>query len=1300
MTKKTLLNLWLLLVCFVVGGSSAWGAGETTISVGSSSLLWTAYENDYTAESGVFTLRYEKGSYSNSISGGIQSAELRLYSGTNFVISSTQTITKIVYNVADGSGKNYSVSALSTNDGYLTNGTWTGSSTSISASLSAQNRIKSVTITYETGTDQSLEENDLVLTKSSLSFDLYNNSSAQVINYSTSSTGTVSIAKSDYANFAIDAENKTITVTPVKKTSEAVEITVNQAADGTYAAGSGTFTVTITDSTPKTGSWVATTLADLTADDIFVIVGTYSNGSYAMTNDSGTSSAPGATHVTVKDNEITCDIADNMKWNISGNSTDGYTFYPNGDAENWLYCTNTNNGVRVGKNDNKTFEIKGNYLYHKETSRYVGIYSSQDWRCYTSINSNITDQTFAFYKYESNAAVKNPIITVDETFVGSTTATITCATDGATIYYSYDNENWTEYTAALTITATTTIYAKATKGEDESSVVSKTTTKVLPTPTVTVTGDLTLDLNGETDVEAGTLTAAVTYEEAAVAGAIVTWTSSNADVATINAETGAVTIKTTGTVTFIATYAGNSDYAEATGTKNVTVINSKAPGSEAIPYTVAQAIEATPASGTSEKVYIHGIVSGFYGDDIVSDGANYRYYISDDGTTTKQLLVYRGKGLNEQTFANASDLEIGDEVVIYGGLTTYKSEAEVASGNYLISRTEKPASDLTKTSDITLDYKNGATDADLTEYFTTSSTGTITYTVADETVIERADEQISALKVGTTTVTVSQAATLSYKAGEITINVTVQDTREAATTIPAINISTLKVGNEGTLSVTDPEKADEGVTFSYTSSNEEVLHIDGAEYAALTVGTATITATATPSNANLYKPVVANFEVTVEADVKTDTEIALDEENGSTVYGTQKSVDFLITDGYDGELSYIIDNAAIADVEIGADAITFIPRAIGTAVISISAPATANFNAAEDVQYTLTVTAPEGSAIAAESGFVKVTATKDITDGEYLIVNETAAVAFDGSLKELDKVSDVINVEINENRIAANATTTASTFTIDVANGTLQSKSGMYIGVSSNSNGLKQTDTEDTYTNSFAISEGNAIISAVFEESTMSLRYNKASDQNRFRYYKNNGQEAIQLYKLAGADITAKLNASGYATFCSQYPLDFTDAEGYTAWQITNITSNVITFEKINGSIKGGQGILLKGESGATVTLNSVASSNELGNNMLKGTLAPMYVAADTYYGLSGDSFVKVGAGTVPAGKALLDASWISTSPSRLSFVFNDDTTTGINAVNNEQTENGAVYNLNGQRVETMKKGGLYIQNGKKFINK
>ena len=144
--------------------------------------------------------------------------------------------------------------------------------------------------------------------------------------------------------------------------------------------------------------WFETTLASLTATDVFVIVG--DNGdTYAMTNDNGTGSAPSASAVTISDGKITNTVADNIKWNISGNATDGYTFYPNGDDENWLYCTNTNNGVRVGTNASKTFNIKDHYLNHEGTGRYVGIYNSQDWRCYGTINSNISGQSFAFYKY-------------------------------------------------------------------------------------------------------------------------------------------------------------------------------------------------------------------------------------------------------------------------------------------------------------------------------------------------------------------------------------------------------------------------------------------------------------------------------------------------------------------------------------------------------------------------------------------------------------------------------------------------------------------------------------------------------------------------------------------------------------------------------------------------------------------------------------------------------------------------------------------------------------------------------------
>ena len=147
-------------------------------------------------------------------------------------------------------------------------------------------------------------------------------------------------------------------------------------------------------------SWAAvTSIADLTTSDVFVIVG--NNGStYALSNDKGASAAPTAVPVTVANNALSGTVAGNIKWNISGNATDGYTFYPDGDTEKWLYCTNTNNGVRVGDGNAKHFNLSDGYLSTKETTeqRYIGIYSSADWRSYTTIHDNIKNQTFAFYK--------------------------------------------------------------------------------------------------------------------------------------------------------------------------------------------------------------------------------------------------------------------------------------------------------------------------------------------------------------------------------------------------------------------------------------------------------------------------------------------------------------------------------------------------------------------------------------------------------------------------------------------------------------------------------------------------------------------------------------------------------------------------------------------------------------------------------------------------------------------------------------------------------------------------------------
>ena len=78
------------------------------------------------------------------------------------------------------------------------------------------------------------------------------------------------------------------------------------------------------------------------------------------------------------------------------------------------------------------------------------------------------------------------------TFPTSQQVTISAA-DGATIYYNYDNgSNWNTYSAPLTLTQTTTVYAYAELGGVQSTVASATYTK---NGVATIAEALALDLN-------------------------------------------------------------------------------------------------------------------------------------------------------------------------------------------------------------------------------------------------------------------------------------------------------------------------------------------------------------------------------------------------------------------------------------------------------------------------------------------------------------------------------------------------------------------------------------------------------------------------------------------------------------------------------------------------------------------------------------------------------------------------------------------------------------------------------------
>ena len=185
-----------------------------------------------------------------------------------------------------------------------------------------------------------------------------------------------------------------------------------------------------------------------------------------------------------------------------------------------------------------------------------------------------------------------------------------------------------------------------------------------------------------------------------------------------------------------------------------------------------------------------------------------------------------------------------------------------------------------------------------------------------------------------------------------------------------------------------------------------------------------------------------------------------------------------------------------------------------------------------------------------------------------------------------------------------------------------------------------------------------------------------------------------------GADLafvkTITITSAGYATYCSENALDFsgTGIKAYTA----TVSSKTVTFHEVEGGkIAGNNGLLLKGEEGIYQVPVTVSTNNP--SNDLAGVLEDTSLGAGIFVlmnGAKGVGFYKTTTTfTVGAHTAYLPAS----AGSRMFIGFDDEEeVTGIRELNSSANK-GAIYNMNGVRVEKAKKG-LYIQNGKKFVVK
>ncbi|MBO4361324.1 MAG: Ig-like domain-containing protein [Paludibacteraceae bacterium] len=653
----------------------------------------------------------------------------------------------------------------------------------------------------------------------------------------------------------------------------------------------------------------------------------------------------------------------------------------------------------------------------------------------------------------------------------------------------------------------------------------------------------------------------------------VAYTSNNTDVATV-ADNGAVTIKAAGVATITASFAGNDTY--KAGSASYTIGVTSHAGAETDPYDVADARNVIDALGTKEGVYMSGKVSQIT---TAYDETHHdiSFDISTDGiTAADQVRAYRCKGLNNTDFTSEDDVKTGATVTVYGNLTKYNSTYEYEAGCYLTAY-EAPVVAAPTFSPAAGTY----TEVKSVTITCTTEGATIYYTTDGTTPTSSSTQYTAAISVGETmtikAIAIKNSLESAVATAAYTINLPEDENTSKTWDLSVVSCDenptdelmqwtatyvTMAIAKGSGTKVTNYYPGTSGQsykstrfykdnTLTFTPKGDKKFTIirfkaTSANYATALKNSTWTNATAaissvettiveiTPTKVGAISAMIGGTCGFTQVHVEYEdaphvavTGVTLDQSAVTLKAGRSTTLVATVApdDANNQNVTWSSSNEAIATVANGE--VTAV--AIGNATITVTT---------EDGNFTATcaVTVTDPNARDGElAAFKKVTATGDITDGQYLIVYEgdetNGAVAFDAALETLDAAHNTIDVTIEDGMIVAYDD---AAFTIDVTAGTIKSYGGKYIGVSSNSNGLKTSTDASTYTNTFAISDGNAVISAVFDGSTMTLRFNKGTNDMRFRYYKS-GQQAIQLYKKVDpTSIRGDLTAGKWGTICPQ----------------------------------------------------------------------------------------------------------------------------------------------------------------------
>lgn len=192
----------------------------------------------------------------------------------------------------------------------------------------------------------------------------------------------------------------------------------------------------------------------------------------------------------------------------------------------------------------------------------------------------------------------------------------------------------------------------------------------------------------------------------------------------------------------------------------------------------------------------------------------------------------------------------------------------------------------------------------------------------------------------------------------------------------------------------------------------------------------------------------------------------------------------------------------------------------------------------------------------------------------------------------------------------------------------------------------------------------------------------------------DDGNATWKVFEIESVEIP--LNAAGTKSYATTYlPFSVSAAEGaelYTG----ELNGNEMNLTKSHTGVAAEQGIVLVGESSATKAVLTIGEGTATSKGLV-GTLAPKTVEASAVLTL-GKSGSEVGFFAFTGTQIGANKAYVEKTAGASAVMINFGEVTGIENAVAPEAANAPLYDLSGRRVVKAVKGGLYIQNGKKFI--